>query len=232
MAEIFLFSGEKGGVGKSFVCRTAVQYHLDQAIPFVLFETDRSNPDVKRIYGHATGCRVSVFSEGEKYEDAANSIYNAALTSRVLVNLPAQAFIPLRQWIEANQLLDIAPADGVTFAIWFVCDGGYDSLKLLRQSLDYFGEAIPHIVVRNFGKCEDWEALDKDEGLQKLLKKYKARMIDFPKFIGNADRNHIDAESLTFGQARDYEGFGSISKQRVKRFLKEAYEAIGQAGVF
>ena len=83
MAEIFLFSGEKGGVGKSFVCRTAVQYHLDQGVSFVLFETDRSNPDVKRIYGQATGRRVSVFSEGEKYEDAANSIYNAALASRV-----------------------------------------------------------------------------------------------------------------------------------------------------
>ncbi len=231
MTAIYLFGGEKGGVGKSFVCRAAIQYLLDHSAPFAVFDTDRSNPDVKRIY-RETGCRVAVFSEGEKYEDKANSIYNAAIDKRVLVNLPAQVFIPVKDWFARNELLEIAPEDGVEFYYWFVCDGGYDSLKLFGKSLEYFKSDVPHILVKNWGKCDDWEPLSNDDELQLLIAKYKVRVIDFPKFIGNADRNAIDAKSLTFGEAREYPKFGSISRQRVKRFLREAYAAFESAGVF
>ncbi|NJK49709.1 hypothetical protein HC931_17580 [Candidatus Gracilibacteria bacterium] len=231
MADVHLFGGEKGGIGKSFVCRTAIQYLLDREEVFALFDTDRSNPDVRRIYNEA-GCRVAVFSEGERYEDKANAIYNAALEKRVLVNLPAQVFIPVSEWFERNELLSIASDDGVKFFYWFVCDGGYDSLKLLGKSLEFFKSDVPHILVKNWGKCDDWEPLENDEDLQSLMAQYEVMVIDFPKFIGNADRNAIDAASLSFGEAREYERFGSISRQRVKRFLREAYEAFDEAGVF
>ena len=231
MRAIHLFGGEKGGVGKSMVCRAAIQYLLDQQDSFAVFDTDRSNPDVRRIYG-AIGCRVAVFSEGEKYEDKANAIYNTALEKKVLVNLPAQVFIPVKDWFERNELLTIAQEDGVEFYYWFVCDGGYDSLKLLAKSLSQFRKDVPHIVVKNWGKCDDWEPLETDEQLQGLLSEYQAKVIDFPKFIGNADRNTIDAESLTFAQAREYTQFGSISRQRVKRFLREAYAAFEAAEAF
>ena len=46
MATIHWGDGEKGGVGKSLVVRTLIQYHLDRNKPFVAVETDRSNPDV------------------------------------------------------------------------------------------------------------------------------------------------------------------------------------------
>jgi hypothetical protein len=148
------------------------------------------------------------------------------------VNLPAQVFIPVKEWFERNELLSIAPDDGVKFFYWFVCDGGYDSLKLLGKSLEFFKSDVPHILVKNWGKCDDWEPLENDEYLQSLMAQYEVRVIDFPKFIGNADRNAIDAASLSFGEAREYERFGSISRQRVKRFLREAYEAFDAAGVF
>lgn len=232
MASIHLFGGEKGGVGKSLVCRTAVQYHLDNKLEVSVFDTDRSNPDVRRIYGDAAKCRVAVFSEGEKYEDKANQIYNTALKKRVLCNLPAQVMIPVRNWFENNELLDIAAEDGVTFYQWFVIDGGYDSLNLLGKSLEYFGAAVPHIVVKNNGKTDDWEAFEQDDDLQALLDANKAIVIEFPKFIGSVERNRLDAENMTFAAAREDKKFGSISRQRVKKFLREAYTAFEASGVF
>lgn len=225
--KIHLLGGEKGGVGKSFVCRALLQYFLDlpQPPPFVVFDTDRSNPDVLRTYQGAVPCKVAVFSEGERYEDTANAIYNAAQSKHVIVNLPAQVFIPVKQWIEANELLTIAKDDGVEFVHWFVSDGGWDSFKLFEKSLLTFGEAIPHILVKNLGRNDDWSALDEDAHLQALLTRYQVKVIGFPKFIGSADRNRIDAESLSFGKAREHKKFGSIARQRVKRFLREAYIA-------
>lgn len=231
MAAIHFFGGEKGGAGKSFVCRTAIQYHIDRGIPITVFDTDRSNPDVRRIY-HELGCKVAVFSEGEKYEDTANAIYNAALTERVLVNLPAQVFIPIKDWFEKNGLFEIAPEDGVKFFNWFVCDGGYDSLKLLGRSLEYFQSRMPHILVKNEGKCDDWESLDKDESLQALIAQFQVKVISFPRLMGNADRNKIDANSWTFAQARESSEFSPISRNRVKLFLKGAYAAFESTGVF
>lgn len=232
MASLHLFGGEKGGVGKSLVCRCAVQYHVDHKIDFKVFETDRSNPDVRRIYGNSINCEVGIFSEGEKHEDAANSIFNAATEKRILVNLPAQVFIPVKNWFEQNDLLTIAPEVGVDFYIWFVSDGGFDSLNLLRKSLEYFKGGATHIVVKNMGKSEDWEAFEQDKPLQKLLKQYKAPVIEFPKFVGSVVRNTVDAESLSFSNALEYQGFGVIEKQRVRKFLRESYEAFEKVGVF
>lgn len=232
MADLHLFGGEKGGVGKSFVARAATQLHIDRSLPFAAFDTDRSNPDLMRLYSPEIACKVGIFSEGERYEDTANQIYNTALKRRVLVNLPAQVFIPLKEWVEKNELLEIAAEDGITFFLWFVSDGGYDSLKLFRRSLKTFGRGIQHIFVKNWGRCEDWSGLEEAEDWSDLLSSYKVPVIDFPKFIGNSTRNQIDEQSLSFGKAAGYKPFGSIGRQRVKKFLREAYAAFDESGAF
>jgi hypothetical protein len=50
---IFYVGGGKGGVGKSMVSLTLVQYLIDKygdSKPIHLIETDESNPDVGRVY--------------------------------------------------------------------------------------------------------------------------------------------------------------------------------------
>ena len=232
MPTLNLFGGEKGGVGKSFVARAAAEYHLENGLSFALFDTDRSNPDVRRIYGPTTGCRVAVFSEGKRYEDTANAIFNAALETRVLVNLAAQSFIPIRQWIEKNELLSLAEENDIQFVHWFVSDCGYDSLNLLGKTLEHFKTSMTHVLVKNFGMTDDWEPLGEDEKLQGMIADYGVKVIEFPGFMGNSDRNRIDKASLTFGQALDHDNFGVISRQRVKSFLRDAYAAFDEAGVF
>jgi CO dehydrogenase nickel-insertion accessory protein CooC1 len=41
MTIIHLIDGEKGGVGKSFLARTMIQYGLDRELSFIAVETDR-----------------------------------------------------------------------------------------------------------------------------------------------------------------------------------------------
>lgn len=242
MADLHLIGGEKGGVGKSLVAKTLAQYLLDHKIPCVLFDTDRSNPDLARIYGKSAkgkpnSCRLAVFSEGEKYEDTANQVFAAAIKQRVLVNLPAQVFPAMRKWFDDNDLLDIGEEEGVGFTIWFVTDGGYDSLNLLTKSLTYFQNRARHIIVRNWGRSEfdDWEAIldqDSNADLKGLIESYQPAIIDFPKLIGTADRHRIDAQSLTFAEAREDKRLSAISRQRVKKFLKSAYTEFDKTEAF
>lgn len=235
MSVLIWISGEKGGTGKSFVWRTLAEYFRDRHIAFEGFETDRSNPDCKRIYGNVPGCKVSVaiFSEGERYEDGANQILNSALNKRVLVNMPAQVFPSFKKWIGDNEILAIAKEEGIQMFYFHVSDGGWDSLKLFEMAVTHFGRDMQFVFVKNYGTGgDDWEAVDDEPTLQALFEQYQVKVMDFPKLIGSATRNAIDAESLSFAKARDLKKFGSIQRQRVKKFLREAYAAFDCLGVF
>lgn len=228
MATIHFVDGEKGGVGKSLVARTMIQYCLDRQLPFVAVETDRSNPDVAGFYKEI--CQYAMFSEDEKKADKADKIFDLAISKPVIVNLAAQVYRPVKDWIDKNELIELGKKHGVSFCKWFVCTGGYDSINLFLQSLSNFESRMPHILVRNLGLCDDWEHVEEHEELEKLVKKYKVKIIDFPKF-SYKERNIIDEKRLTFGEAREYSEFSIVSRQRVSNFLKSAYTAFNSTGV-
>ncbi|MES1026595.1 mobilization protein [Gloeocapsa sp. BRSZ] len=229
MATIHVGGGEKGGVGKSLVVRTQIQYHLDKNKPFVAVETDRSNPDVAGVYKGL--CQYAVFTENEKQADLADRIFEMAMEKPVIVNLAAQSHRAVKNWIERNHLLELGAEHGVRFCNWFVCNGGYDSLNLFTQSLTSYDSRMQHILVRNWGVCDDWEHVDEDKQIQKIIKKYKVKVIDFPK-LSYKERNIIDQKRLSFAEAREFKEFGVLSQQRIANFLKSAYAAFDSTGAF
>lgn len=230
--QIHLIDGEKGGVGKSLFARVLVQFFQENLIPFVAIDTDRSN---ESLFGFYPDIKKATFSEDENLLDKADDVYNFALEQSVIVDLPAQAFRPVKNWIEKNNLLALAQDDDITFYKWFVCDGGYDSLNLLKQSLEELEDAIGHVLVKNLGKCEDWTHLDKDETWQNLLASKNVKTIHFPKFY-HMERNRIDMKRLTWNdalaQTNNPAGFHSISRSRIKSFLREAHAEIARLKLF
>lgn len=86
-----------------------------------------------------------------------------------------------------------------------------------------------HIIVRNWGKCDDWTHVDRDKELEKLVKKYKVKTIDLPK-LPHAETYLIDKNRLNFAQARESKELKILGKQRVKNFLNLAYQAIDSTG--
>lgn len=227
MARIHLIDGEKGGVGKSLVARTKVQYCLDRNLPFVAVETDRSNPDVAGIYKGI--CQYAVFTEDERQADKADRIFEMAIDKPVIVNLAAQSHRPVFDWIERNQLILLGSEHGVLFCKWFVCNGGYDSVNLFVQSINSYESRMQHILVRNLGVCDEWDQVESDEALQKLIKKYKVKVIDFPK-LAYREGYVINQKRLTFAEAREYKDFTIMGRQRVVNFLKAAYAAFDECG--
>lgn len=229
MATIHLIDGEKGGVGKSFVARTMVQYCLDRNFPFVPVETDRSNPDVSRAYKDI--CQYAVLSEDEKQADKADRIFEMAMDKPVIVSLPSQVHRAMKAWIDRNQLFQLGKECDVSFCKWFVCNGEYDVVQLFLASLNCYKDQMTHILVRNFGLCDDWSAIEADSSVQKLIKKYKVKVIDFPK-LGNSEKYIINQNQLNFDEARNSKEFKILARQRVVNFLKAAYVAFDSTGLW
>jgi hypothetical protein len=229
MATIHFIDGEKGGVGKSLVARVMVQYCIDRQVPHVLVEADRSNPDVGEVYPER--CERAVFSEAERKAYEADRIFDLAITTPVIVNLPAQVFPAVTDWIERNGLLEMGAQHGVSICKWFICTGGYDSVQLFIQSLKQFDGKVQHVFVRNLGLCDDWSHVDGREELQQLLAKQKVPVLDFPKF-SYRERDHLDAQRISFGAGRESSELGILGKQRLHTFLKIAYYEIDRANIW
>jgi len=227
MADVHLIDAEKGGVGKSLVARTLLQLFLDRECPVIPMEADRSNPTFSNIYGDQV--LPAIFSEDREYEDAPDAVFDIALQTPVIVDLPAQAHRPLSLWLKSKGLLDLGQANGVRFLKWFVCDGGLDSIHLFLESVKYYGDRVPHTLVKNLGRSENWSALESNEAVQSAIVTYGIKTIEFPRLSPHKLAT-IDAQRMTFSAARDSTDLGLIGRSQIVTYLKTAYAALDQSG--
>jgi hypothetical protein len=231
MTNIHLIGGEKGGVGKSLVARLLAQYMIDNSIPFIGYDSDRSHGALLRFYGgYASPIMV------DSYESL-DVIVEAAVEQperRILVDLAAQTNDQLTQWMDDSQLLEVAPEIGLHIRYWHVMDTGRDSVDLLKRLMDRHGPRLNYTLVLNQVRGSDFRILDNSGE--------KERALAMGASIVTLNRLHqtsmikIDAGSLSFWAVAnpsdsDTSGLGVLERQRVKLWLKNAYAEIAKPGV-
>jgi hypothetical protein len=231
MANIHFIGGEKGGVGKSLVSRLVAQYLIDRELPFLGFDTDRSHGALLRFYsGFASPVLI------DRYE-ALDSIIEAAVEQpdrRILVDLAAQTHDPLVQWMDESGVLDMAAESGFTITYWHVMDSGRDSVDLLKKLLDRFGARLNYVLVRNQMRGDDFGMLEQS-GEQDRALGFGAHVVTI-KHLSDTIIQKIDASSSSFWAAqhdadKSRTGLGMMDRQRLKMWLRDAYQQIDTAPV-
>ena len=231
MANIHFIGGEKGGVGKSLVSRLVAQYLIDKELPFLGFDTDRSHGALLRFYsGFASPVLV------DRYE-ALDSIIEAAVEQpdrRILVDLAAQTHDPLVKWMDESGVLDMAAESGFTITYWHVMDSGRDSVDLLKKLLDRFGARLNYVLVRNQMRGDDFGMLAQS-GEQDRAIGFGAHVVTI-KHLSDSIIQKIDASSSSFWAAqhdadKSRTGLGMMDRQRLKMWLRDAYQQIDTAPV-
>jgi hypothetical protein len=228
MTNIHLVGGEKGGVGKSLVSRLLAQYFIDHSIPFLGFDSDRSHGALMRFYaGFASPVLV------DRYETL-DAIVEAAMENRerrILVDLAAQTQEPLTRWMDESQLLSLAPELGLDIRYWHVMDNGRDSVDLLKRLFDQYEGRLHYVIVQNQLRGDDFEIL-KTSGLLERAQTLNASVIAI-KRLQESSMTKIDAGSNSFWTATQPEDqggmkLGILERQRVRSWLKGAYEALAR----
>jgi hypothetical protein len=225
MSRVHFVGGEKGGVGKSVVARVLAQYFIDRDIPFLGFDTDKSHGSLLRFYADFAAPVVI-----DRYEGL-DRIVEAATEQpdrRVLVDLAAQTYGFLTQWMEDSGLLEVSGDLGLSVRYWHVMDSGRDSTDLLVKLLDRFGDRLPVVVVLNEVRGSDFGILESSGALvraQELGAKV-ARL----RQLQDSTMQKIDAHSASFWAAShrgaDGVALGLLERQRVKNWLHRTYEEI------
>ena len=216
---------KKGGVGKSFFAKTLIEYFLENNKTYTLIDADQSNPDVYNLYPE--GGHQVIFSDVEAKYHLTDVIFELALDKTVIVNLPAQVQDKLQGWIERSNIFDICADNNVEICRWFVSNGGYDSIKLFKETLPYYGEQVTNVFVKNQGMTDDWTFLKEDTEFTNLSSKYSdnLKVIEFAR-CNIKERYDMERLKLTLSQALNSDQFTILAKQRLLNFKKASFGAI------
>lgn len=231
MAAIHFIGGEKGGVGKSVVARVLAQYLIDHNIPFLGFDTDRSHGSLLRFYtDYASPVVIDSYESLDTIVEAASNNPE----KRILVDLAAQTHDPLVKWMDESGVLEMAGDLGLSLHYWHVMDSGRDSTDLLKKLLDRFGSRLNYVLVLNQLRGDNFDILDKS-GAREQARALNARIISL-KRLHEPVITKIDAGSTSFWAAKhksetDVKGLGLLERQRVKIWLRHAYEQIETLGL-
>jgi len=213
-------------VGKSVVARLLAQYFIDNSIPFLGFDSDRSHGALLRFYaGYASPVVI------DRYESL-DSIVEAAAEQperRIVVDLAAQTQEPLTKWMEESQLLEVAPDIGLQIRYWHVMDSGKDCVDLLKLLLDRYEGRLKYVIVQNQLRGEQFDIL-KASGLLERARALGAQAIVI-KRLQEVAMTKIDGSSSSFWAATQKTdpgapALGILERQRVRTWLASAYEAI------
>lgn len=226
MSNLHFIGGEKGGVGKSLMSRILAQYMIDQGLPFLGFDTDKSHGSLLRFYADFTSPTVI-----DQYESLDRIIESGVEEPerRILVDLAAQTHQFLVRWIEDSGVLDLSGELGLNLNYWHVMDSGQDSVDLLRQLLDQFGDRLKLIIVLNQVRGENFDLLAASGQLNRA-QELGAKAITLPR-LQDTTMQKIDGHSLSFWAATNNAekantGLGLLERQRIKVWLKKAYSHI------
>jgi len=228
MSHIHFIGGEKGGVGKSVVCRVLAQYFIDRGMPFRGFDTDRSHGALLRFY--ADFAQPAVLDR----HDSLDPVIECALENpeqHVLVDLAAQTHQALTRWLTDSDVPGLAAESGLTLTWWHVMDSGRDSVDLLSQWLDQFGGKLDLVIVLNELRGDRFDILDAS-GQRQRAEALGAKIISLRRLPDTAMLK-IDQQNASFWAALNHPdrasiGLGLLERQRVKVWLNNAYAELSK----
>jgi CobQ/CobB/MinD/ParA nucleotide binding domain len=231
MSTIHFIGGEKGGVGKSLMARILAQYFIDHGQTFLGFDCDRTHGALLRFYTqYSAALAIDDYQSLDRLVDLAV----AQPARAILVDLAAQAQQPLSRWMTDSRLLELAPDLKISLVYWHVMDNGFDSVELLRQLLDQFGQKIKLVLVLNQLRGERFEQLE-TSGQRTRAQQMGASSMPLQR-LADATMQKIDANSRSFWAAMNngagVDGtLGLLEQQRLWVWIKRTYEEIDRIGV-
>lgn len=230
------FDGDKGGVGKTFICDAVIQLLRQMEIDFIPVEADRDNADIYKR-NQDLKFEFAVFSENE-YEVSADKLVDWAAEKTVVVSLPGQVKIALEQWLkEAHQALKGAELDKeIQFVRWFVCSGSDESVSLFSKSLAATGDLCQFVLIKNNGAPGSplhWRILEQSPGLAELMKKHKVKTMEVPRLSGNeaAILANLSKDKVGFSKVLSHPDVSLLAKSRIRQFLGQVHEQVGLTGL-
>jgi hypothetical protein len=181
---IFYVGGGKGGVGKSMISMTLVQFLIDRyggEKSIHLIETDDSNPDVGRIYKGKIPTTGVTMDEDEKGWILVTSLIEQSRDTLFVINSAARSNMGIRK--NGRNFTAVLESGKIPYdlVVLWPLNRQKDSVILLEEFLKHVTCGSVYSVRNNyFGRAEDFALYTKYFSESELLKSRVTKILDFP----------------------------------------------------
>jgi len=217
---IYLIGGSKGGVGKSLVTMSTVDYLQERGESVLLIESDTSNPDVWKAYKESTETELINLDEADGWIQLVN-LCDSKPDSVVVINTAARNNKGVSAYGETlNSTLAELKRKLVT--LW-VINRQRDSLELLKEYMEAITNTVVH-VVRNghFGEEKKFELYNSSK-LRTAVEERGGQSVTFPDM---ADRVSDDIYSKRMSIAVALKELPIGNRAELTRWRNEAKKVL------
>jgi len=237
---IIVVTSDKGGCGKSTVSRTIADMVVRRNLPTLSFDCDKRNAQLHRYYHQAFSStfnsdlgvtRLDLSAKGGA--DKLINSFDSEETQIILIDLPAgggELFEHLEKEVKLFDLLDEIECQMTMVS---VLSRVKDSVMSLRTLIDYCGDRVNHVVVKNgyWGTPEKFSRFDNSKTKGLVLQK-GGIIVNFPELYDDT-YDLLDDKDMTFSDAiKPASGLMLADRRRVKVFLDEAETELLKAAQF
>src|ERR1700730_6635924 len=143
---VIIVGADKGGVGKTTVARTLLDYFIAHQIPARAFDTEAPKGTLKRFHPNATEIvDINLVSDQMTIFDTLNSADVPVTVIDVRAGLMAQTLHALRDF----GFIDAARKGQINFAVFHVLGPTIASLDEIADTAAFLGDA-KYFLVKNF----------------------------------------------------------------------------------
>src|SRR5713101_4428017 len=143
---VVLIGADKGGVGKTTVARTLLDYFNDRQVQARAFDTEVPRGTLKRFHPHLTDVvDINHVPDQMRIFDTVNST-DAAVS---LIDVRAGLLSPTLHALRNIGFIDAAKKGQITFAVFHILGPTLASLDEIAETAAYLGNA-KYFMVKNF----------------------------------------------------------------------------------
>jgi hypothetical protein len=141
---VLIVGADKGGVGKTTVCRTLLDYFSARKVPIRAFDTEAPKGTLKRFHPDATDI-VDVNLVPDQMR-----IFDTLSVSQItLIDVRAGLLSPTLRALRDIGFIDAAKKGQITFAVFHILGPTIASLDEIAEASDFVNDA-KYFLVKNF----------------------------------------------------------------------------------
>jgi hypothetical protein len=142
---VIIVGADKGGVGKTTVTRTLLDYFLAHQVAARAFDTEWPNGTLKRF--HPEGTRVVDVAQVADQMAIFDTVYSSDAVT--IIDIRAGRFSPTLKALREVGILELAKSGYLTLAVFHVLGASLASLDEIDETAPYLRDAS-YFVVKNF----------------------------------------------------------------------------------
>jgi hypothetical protein len=194
---IFLIGGGKGGVGKSLMSMTVVDFlSCTDRVPF-LFETDTSVPDVYKTYQADTGGELVNLDDREGWIELVNLVEGKP-ESTFVINTGARNQTGISNF--GKTLSRALPQLKRKLVVFWLIDRKRESLELLADFLEAIPDAELHVVRNMYLGTEKKFEIYNGSKMKAAIEQNGGRSLNFPE-VADRVTDAMNKRRLTIAKA-------------------------------